>query len=147
MFHYWVKVWSHATETECESENYIWYWTSLSPANEVWGRWCFHRCLSVWGGLGNIKCIMLGYIGQLIGTCGLTPLPRHQTWDLPPNSDIWLWPLDTCLNLFIWGSTPGSDILWWQLKLKHLWFSMHPTGMLSCWSMLTISLSHSIFSV
>ena len=72
------------------------------------------------------------------------PIPLSQARDLTvqgplsgpgPPSDIW-WPrLETCLNLFTWGSlTPKVQIsggYWgtysWQAGGKH------PTGMLSCW--------------
>ena len=52
----------------------------------------------------------------------LQPRPRHRTWD-PSASEIW-WPsLETCSNLFTWGTPPlsGTDICWPQ---KHI-LSMH----------------------
>ena len=67
--------------------------SSLPPANEATGRWCFYPCLSVHGGVGYPCnhcqwCIDPHCTGPLTPhptpTLDMDPHPGHQTWDPQP---------------------------------------------------------------
>ena len=114
------------------------YSVFLPPANEVAGRYCFHRCLSVILFSGGSPC---DYYPWCIGAWVTPPNSKHGTYPptpitdptpLPPNTrhgtyplplqltsgghrlrhwttDIWWSSLVTCSNLLTWGHTPAPS--------------------------------------
>ena len=114
------------------------FFNSIPPGNEVLGRYCFHRCLSVWGG------VMHHGISQMVE---YLPLPAPWTWELGT------YPTPPLLLTSGWNHWRPV-----QFKLVHLrtypppvltpcggqrnpysWKvgSTHPTGMLSCLMMMS----------
>ena len=66
---------------------------SLPPANEVAGRWCFHRCLSVHRGVTLVTCPFQGWVSLVPGPLGRGVCPGCEGWvcpevGTPPTSDM-----------------------------------------------------------